>query len=405
MPEFNYRGIGRLGKQIKGSTKAPNIEAIEAELSKSGSVLLEATVSEKKESGSTNISFFRRGPKSRELIDFFITLKSLMKAGIPIRDCLITIMEEVESPVFRRIINDIVSSIENGKPFSDALEDHPKVFSDHILGMVRAGEFGGRLPETFEELIRYLEWQATLKANIKQATTYPIIILITLTGFILILFTFVIPKFVELLTSLNVPLPLPTRIVMSISEFFVATWWMLLIAGVITPFALKYALNHSSRFALAFDTAKLKVAVFGELNRILTISKFAFNFSVLCESGIPVIKNLELCQRLVGNKVVEMSLEEARNDVEGGMFLNESLRKHEVFPAKVLLMITVGETSGNLGESLKTVADYYTKEIPRKLKKVFSIMEPAIMLTLIGIVGFVALAIVLPMLGLFGVVK
>ncbi len=405
MPEYTYRGINRIGKQIKGSKIATDLDALEAELAKTGSVLLEAEGSRKRGSGSTDITFFNRAPKSREVVDFFITLRSLLKAGVPLREGLTTIMEEVESPVLQSIIKDIISSVEEGRLISDALGDHPKVFSEHVLGMVKSGEFAGKLEESFEELIRYLEWQMALKASVKQATIYPIIVLFALCAFIGILFTFVVPTFTKLLISLEVPLPLPTRIVMSISEFFVAAWWILLLVGVITPFVFRYARKHSIRFALAVDTAKLKLAVFGELNRLLIISKFAFNFSALFESGVPIIKNLELCESVVGNKVVAMALAEARTDVEGGMFLNESLRKHEnIFPSKALLLITVGETSGSLGEAFKNLADYYSEEIPRKLKKAFSILEPAVMLTLIGVVGFVALAILLPMLSLFGAV-
>ena len=405
MPDYNYRGIDRAGKRINGIITVPDITALESELAESGSVLIEAEDSKEKESGNTNISIFNRGPKDRELIDFFITLSSLLKAGITFIDALKAIKDEVETPVFRNIIGDMMSSVEEGKPFSDSLANHPKVFSNHIIGLVRAGEFGGKLQDTLEELVRYLEWQTALKANIKQATRYPVTILVALTGLILLLFTFVVPKFTELLISLHVPLPLPTRMVMSISEFFVSKWWILMLVGIITPFVFRYARRHWSGFVLFIDTVKLNIVVFGELNRILIVSKFVYNFSTLLEAGVPVLRSLELCERVVGNKVMENALEEARSDVAGGMFLNESLRKHEIFPKRTLLMITVGETSGDIGGALKNIANYYTEEIPRKIKKVFGIMEPIVMFTLIGVVGFTAAAVVLPILSLFGAVK
>ena len=137
---------------------------------------------------------------------------------------------------------------------------------------------------------------------------------------------------------------------------------------------------------------------------MLTVSKFAYNFSTLFEAGVPVIQSLELCKHLVGNKVMEKALEEAKDGIEAGMQLNESLRRHEIIPKKTLLMITVGETSGNLGGALGNVAAYYTEEVPRRIKKVFSIMEPLVMLTLIGVVGFTAAAVFLPILSMFGAV-
>ncbi|MCP5007871.1 MAG: hypothetical protein GY941_28635, partial [Planctomycetes bacterium] len=215
MPDYIYRGVNRTGERIKGIIAVPNIIALESELAKSGSVLIGAEENAEAESGDTNISLFSRGPKDRELIDFFITLNSLLKAGVMLLDGLMAVKDEVESPVFSNIVGDIASTIEEGGQLSDALAKHPKVFSDHILGVVSAGEAGGKLNDIFEELVRYLEWQTALKANIKQATIYPVTVLVALTALILILFTFVVPKFTELLTSLNIPLPFPTRMVMS----------------------------------------------------------------------------------------------------------------------------------------------------------------------------------------------
>ncbi len=405
MPDYNYRGVNRTGKRIRGIITAPDVIALESELAKSGSVLIEVEKNAEVESGDSNISFFSRGPKERELIDFFITLKSLLKAGVTLLDALRAVREEVESPVFNNIIDDMVTTIEEGGQFTDALSRHPKVFSGHILGVIKAGEIGGKLDEIFEELVRYLEWQVSLKANIKQATIYPVTVLIALTMLIFILFTFVVPKFSELLISLNIPLPFPTRMVMAISAFFVSSWWILLLVVVITVMTLRYMRRYFDWFALAFDTFKLKIMVFGELNRMLTVSKFAYNFSTLFEAGVPVIQSLDLCIRLVGNKVMENALEEAKEGIKAGMQLNESLRKHEIIPKKTLLMITVGETSGDLGGALGNVAAYYTEEVPRRIKKVFSIMEPLIMLTLISVVGFTAAAVFLPILSMFGAVE
>ncbi len=405
MPDYNYRGVNRTGKRIRGIITAPDIIALESELAKSGSVLIEADENAEAKSGDTNISFFSRGPKDRELIDFFITLNSLLKAGVTLLDGLRAVKEEVESSVFNNVVSEIVATIEDGGQFADALAKHPKVFSAHILGVVSAGEVGGKLDEIFEELVRYLEWQVSLKANIKQATIYPITVLVALSALILILFTFVVPRFSELLISLNIPLPFPTRMVMSISDFFVVAWWVLLLVGVITAVSLRYMRRYWGRFTLAFDTFKLKIMVFGELNRMLTVSKFAFNFSTLFEAGVPILQSLDLCKHLVGNKVMENALEEAKEDIKAGMQLNESLRKHEIIPKKTLLMITVGEMSGDLGGALGNVANYYTEEVPRRIKKVFSIMEPLVMLTLIGIVGFTAAAVILPILSMFGAMK
>lgn len=389
---------------MAGTMAAPDISTLEARLEETGSVLIEIIDPEDKGIGA-NFSLIKPSVKPKELVDFFLTLKGMVKAGVTLLEALKILAKEVENPYFCKAIEDVISSIEGGKLFSESLAKYPKIFSNHILGMVTAGEHSGRLAETFEDMVHFLEWQESLKSDIKQATLYPITVLIALLLFITVLFTFVVPKFIKLLTSLKVALPVPTRIVMGASDFLVSTWWIWLIVGIMTPIAIKYARARWESFAYSMDSMKLKIPVFGELNRMLTISRFAHNFSALFKSGIPILRNLELCSGLVGNKVMEKALSDAKFEIEGGMPLHESLRNHDVFSSKALMMISVGESSGDLGGALDNVAGYYNDEIPRKIKKVFGIMEPLIMLFLISIVGFTAVSIILPILSLFGNIK
>ncbi|MGR3180079.1 MAG: type II secretion system F family protein [Candidatus Anammoxibacter sp.] len=402
MPHYKYHAVDRHGVSITATLSARNISALESKLAESGSILIEVFPQEKKVAAESGFSIIKPTVKANELTDFFTTLQTLINAGVPLLEALRSIREDIENPFFSKTLDDIISSVQSGTAFCDSLVEHPRVFSEYILGMVAAGEHSGSLPETFKELVRYLEWQATLKAHIKQATIYPASIFIALTIFIGVLFTFVVPRFVKLLTDLNVALPVPTRIVMFISGFMVSTWWIMIILLVLGVVGFKYARRHSDKFAFAVDRFKLNVALFGEINRVITVSRFAQNFAVLFKSGIPIIENLKLCQKLVGNKVMEKALETAREDVSGGMQLNESLRKYELFSSKEMLMITVGETSGDLGKSLAHIASIYNEEIPKKVKGLFSIMEPLVTLTLIAVVGFVALSIVLPMVSMFG---
>lgn len=407
MPDYYYRGVDRTGNSIKGTITAGNVSMLESKLAETGSVFIELLDNEDKGKGlgKTNISIFKTGVKNRELIDLFTTLKIMTKAGITLLDSLKTIREEVGNPLLRKSLNDIIFSVEAGNLFSDSLAHYPKIFSGHIVRMIKAGESSGNLPETFEELIRYMEWQEALKKDVRQATAYPITVLSVLTVFILILFTFVVPRFIKLLTDLNAPLPFPTRMVMVISNFLTTKWWIWLPAILFMFFAFLYAKRRQNKFSLAIDKMKLNIMVFGELIRMLTISRFAYNFAAFHKSGIPIIRNLELCESLVGNKVMEVALKGARQDIIGGVMLNESLRKYEIFPAKVLMMIAVGETSGELVGAFNHIANYYNEEIPRRIKKIFGIMEPVVMLFIIGVVGFTVAAIILPIISLFGAAK
>ncbi len=402
MPNYKYRGVSRTGDPVTGKLTAKNELDLEDKLAESGAVLIEIMPAEEKGIGKKEIQIFKPTVKDRELIELFSTLQGLLKAGVPLLDSLTTVAKEIENQFFRQTLEDVTNSLEAGNLFCESIEDHPRVFSDYIVGMVTAGEQSGNLPDTFKELIRYLEWQATLKANIKQATIYPISICIALIGFITVLFTFVVPKFVKLLTGINVALPMPTRVVMLISDAFVSYWWVMLILVISAVVVYKYGLKHWEKFGYTLDKLKFNIAIFGPVIKMITISRFAQNFSVLLKSGISIIENLELCQKLVGNKVMEAALREAVVDISGGMPLNESLRKHDLFSAKEMLMITVGETAGDIGGALGNIADHYNEEIPRNVKKIFSIIEPLITLALISIVGFTALAIFLPILSMFG---
>jgi len=405
MPDYNFRAVSKTGDPYKGLIMAPTILKLEEELAKSGSVLIETYGREANGFGKTDINIFGPGVKNSELIDCFLTLKVLLKASVTIIDAFRIINQEIENDLFHGVISEIISSIEAGNFLSDTISEFPKVFSPHMVGMIRAGEQGGNLPEVLEEIVRYLEWQEELKQEVRQATLYPLMVLAGLSIFITVLFTFVVPRFIKLLTSLNVALPFPTRIVMSISELFVSSWWLLVPLAILIPMAIHFGRKRWEWLALSIDRLKLKLPLFGEINNMLAMSKFAFNFATLFKSGVSILQNLELCQELVGNKVVAKALKDSKRDVEGGMTLNDSLRRHDVFSPKALMMITVGESSGTLGPALQNVADFYNKEVPRKIKKIFGIMEPLIMLFLVSIVGFTAAAIILPIVSLFGGVR
>lgn len=238
-------------------------------------------------------------------------------------------------------------------------------------------------------------------SDIKQATIYPITVTVALFGFIMVLFTFVVPSFISALSGMRVVMPLPTRLVMMVSDFFLVTWWIWLSAMIFMPMAIKVMRKRSANFAYKLDQMKLRILVFGELNKMFTVSKFAYNFSSLFKSGVPLLENLKLCESVVGNKVMEQALKKAGRDVAGGMKLSESLKKYEGFNSNVLMMIAVGEASGDLGGALGNIASYYNEEIPRRVKKIFAIVEPVILLVLIAVVGFTALSIILPIVSMY----
>jgi type IV pilus assembly protein PilC len=238
-------------------------------------------------------------------------------------------------------------------------------------------------------------------ADVRQATMYPAIVATVVLGFVIFLFSVIIPKFAALLTSLKIQQPLLTRIVFGVGDFTQATWYLWLPLLLLAGFTLAFGRRLSPRIALAIDYAKLHVPLFGELNVMLALSRFTHNLALLYRSGLPVLQALALCQRgLIGNTYIEKAVAGVEEDVKTGSTISEAMHRRKVFTALLKRMVAMGETSGNLDAALNNVSAYYTEVVPRRIKNIFSVFEPALMLFLIFLVGCVALAIYLPILSL-----
>jgi type IV pilus assembly protein PilC len=234
----------------------------------------------------------------------------------------------------------------------------------------------------------------------RQATIYPLVVLSVITTFIGLLFTVVVPKFAMLLVEMKIPLPVVTRVVFGVSDFAKATWWMWLISITLVIVGVKLGRKHSKGFAKNFDWFLLKLPLFGELNRMISMSRFTHNLAVMYNSGLPIIDALQLCEVVVGNRVVESAVRDVKVKVKAGIGLSIAMGRHKVFPAMVLKMVSLGEGTGSLYAALENAADFYNEVIPRRMKKIFSLLEPVIMLFLVGLVGTVAMAIFLPIMSM-----
>src|SRR5438093_254724 len=238
-----------------------------------------------------------------------------------------------------------------------------------------------------------------------RASIYPMIVLSVVCAFVLLLFSFVIPKFVTLLAAANVPLPLLTQIVFGASDFAKATWWVWPLLGLVLYVSVRTACRLSKGFRLWFDELKLNLPVFGELQLMLAISRFAHNLALLYKAGIAIVTALKLCEDLVGNAVVEKAVREMQAAIESGDSISEAMGRHRIFPSLLVRMVAIGETSGNLDVGLQNVSDYYHDVVPRRIKAIFALVEPAMIVFLVMLVGTIAIAIFLPILSLMSVIK
>jgi type IV pilus assembly protein PilC len=397
---FQYRAIDAQGKPIEGEMTAPDLSQLEHQLQDMGLWLVRTL--ETKPKSAARIAKKRGKVKSRDLMEFSTHMFTLLEAGIPLTQALKSLSVETPNIHLRATLQAIFQQVEAGNTLHDAMRQHPRIFPPQITNLVHAGEESGTLTDTFKELERYLDWLDQIRGDVRQATIYPSIVIVAVFGLLVLLFTFVIPRFVPILEGLHVPLPTITIMVIAISELFVETWWLwgsfILVSPVVWVLGRKYVPG----WVHWRDRMILQLPVLGELIRMLTLSKFVQNFAVLYRAGIPVLQSLQLCQGLIGNSVVEKALQDTQRAVSEGSTINESLSHHPVFPPMVIQMISVGEATGTLPHTLMNVANYYNREIPRRIKKVFSILEPLITLGLIGIVGIVALALFMPMMSLMG---
>lgn len=407
MQNFTYIGVDRSGRSVAGRMLAADESGLEEKLQAAGLWLVEAKLEKAAAKADTSVrrfGFRRRAPR-RELINFCTLMSFQLKVGIPMVTALQVAGEDSENPRFRQILLEIRQHVEAGTQLHEALEKYPGFFAQQFVSLVKAGEESGSLPDAFMDLKKYMEWQEQIIADVRQATIYPVIVLFVVIAFVLILFTFVIPRFAGLLTIAKVALPLPTRIVFGVSDVIKATWWIWMLFLVVVPIGVTIGRRSSKRFAIGYDRVKFKLPLFGDLNHMLTIARFAHNLAVMYRSGVSIVQALKLCQGLVGSALVATVIEDMVGRIEAGEVVSEAMRRHDVFPGLLLRMVVMGEKTGNLDHALENVSDYYGIIVPRKIKKIFSIMEPMLILFLVVVVGFVALSIFLPILSLMSAIR
>jgi len=400
MPTYEYKATNDEGKTVKGLLTAESEEELEVSLDKQNLYLISAKESRKKgtaPSGGGRI--VRTRVKRAELISFTVHLATVIGAGVPILQGLDDMIDETEGSHFKGVIRRIKTQIEEGNSISVAFAQHPEVFSELYIAILKSGETTGRLDEVLKEIVKFLEWQDELMGTIKQATTYPIIVLSALMGLIGIMFTFVLPRFLTVFDSFNIPLPLPTRIVIAISNFFQNFWW-LLIAAIVAAIVGLRAANRTSQGRVVLDRIKLKMPIFGDLMRKIALSRFSHYLATLFGAGVNIMNALEVVEQVVGNAVLADVVRRARLQVGTGQSVAGALRESKEFPPLVVRMVAIGETTGGLDETLQKVSDYYDREVPQSIKRLFTALEGLVIILLGVVVLFVVLSVILPMMSL-----
>ncbi|HEY2988016.1 MAG TPA: type II secretion system F family protein [Candidatus Binatia bacterium] len=391
MPRFNYQARSRSGQKVSGVMLADNEGQLALTLREMDLYLVGA----KPEKQSRPI--FSRSPvKRRELINFTVHLAAAIGAGIPMLQSFEDLSEQTSNPKMAATIRVITEDLRGGSSLSDAMARHPAIFSDIFISMIKAGETSGNLVNVLEHLTTFLEWQDNLASEIRRATIYPATVFAAVVGLVGILIGFVFPRILPVIISLKVPLPLITRIVMVFADL-VRNGWYLILLGAVGLFFLLRMLKASDQGIMFVDAVKLRIPVVGGLVEKICLSRFAHHLGILLRTGVDISQSLTITERVVGNAVIAQAVRETKEKVIQGGFLWRSLQETGVFPPLVVRMVFVGETTGTIDNTLQRITEFYDREIPATVKRVFAVLEPLLICMLAGMVLMVALSIFVPL--------
>ena len=396
MSTFAYVGRNRQGAVKKGELTAKTRDEAVDQLRKQQVVV--TSLEEKSGMGGKFKFSLGSGLTDKDLVVFTRQFGTMINAGLPLIQCLDILSTQSENKVLRETVGDVKNSVEAGSTFSDALKRHPKVFDDLYVNMIHAGEVGGLLDTILTRLAKHIEKAMKLKGQIKSAMVYPTAIVGVAVIIISVLMVWVIPVFAQMFLEMSggkVGLPGPTQIVINVSNFFQSYWYAMGGAMVAMVVAIKrYYATVNGRVVI--DRLLLKVPIVGDLIRKASVAKFTRTMGTLITSGVPLLEGLSICAKTSGNKVIEEALMNARVSISGGKTISEPLAKCNVFPKMVTHMIAVGESTGALDAMLGKIADFYEDEVDQAVETLTSLLEPIMMVVLGTIIGFIVIAMYLP---------
>jgi len=396
MPTFKYKARDRAGKAIDGWLEAPTLQWAGEQIHRLG--YLPVSIEKIEKAPWLDLTdWFNRFKKVRleDLVVFSQQLSTLYKAGLPLLSGLVNLKEQTENKKFQRVLAEVCADIEAGNPLFASLAKHPTVFSIIYVNMIRAGETSGRLGESLDRFVTLADREIQTRQRLKEATRYPKIVIFSVVIAFIILLTVVIPRFAATFAQFNMPLPLPTRMMIGINKIF-QTYWYLVLLGVLTIsiFLKRYLRTDRGRYL--WDKIKTRIPVLGPLFLKIGLSRFSNTLGMLNRSGIPILQALDITSTTVDNVLLSQSIKSAQQKVREGNSLTDALKESGRFTPLVIQMISVGESSGTLDEMLARVTDYYDVEVDNALKKLPTYIEPVLTLFLGGVVLLLALAVFLP---------
>lgn len=402
MPIFEYTGTDRSGTAVRNTVDADSIKTAKAKVKKNGVMLLSIAEKATKKSLMATLFPTLSGSGSVNLKTLANTTRqfaSLIKANIPLVDALAALIDQTDSIKLRSVLVDVRQQVNEGSSLRNALDRHNKVFAPIFINMVESGEASGTLPLVLTRLADFMESQVRLRQKVSSAMTYPLLMATIGGGLMLMIFTLVIPKIANIFQSLNKKMPWYTQALMDFSFFLRTYWWAIIIAGFLLGFLVKrYYSTPSGR--VKKDRLFLNLPLFGEIVRMVAVSRFASTMATLLNGGVPLVTALGIVKSVVNNEVLAMAIATAKENITEGQSVSEPLKRSGEFPSMLIHMIAIGERTGELPQMLEMVAGNYEEQVNSKVEQLTSLLEP-LMIVFMGLaVGLIVMAVFVPLLQL-----
>jgi general secretion pathway protein F len=406
MPVYEYKGVTSQGKKVSGVQDGDSLKSVKSKLKKEGVIVLDIS-----EGSSTSaarrkeVSFsFGSRVKLTDLANATRQLATLLSSGLPLMEALSVLVEQEETAALKGALSSVRDAVREGASLADALKANPKAFSQLYINMVSAGEMSGTLDITLDRLADFLDEQVRFRGRIAAAMAYPAFMTVIGVGMLFFIFSFVMPRVVGMFEDMKQQLPFITLMLLAFVRFLSSFWWALLIAiGGAAYYVRKYI--HTPAGKATLDARLLRLPVFGGLIRMIAVSRFTRTLGTLLQSGVPALTALDIVKSVVGNTVLADAIQKARENVREGEPIADPLRRSGLFPPVVIQMIAVGEKSGELEKMLLKVSDSFDRTVETRITGLMALMEPIIILAMGVIIGFVVVAIMLPMLEMSSGIK
>jgi len=342
---------------------------------------------------------------NQDLVMFCFQLEQLASAGVPLLECLNDLRESSSNLFFQKVLGAVSAEVEGGKMLSEALAQHPGVFSQVFVSLIAAGEHTGQLPVVLNNLFNTIRWQDELMSQTKKLLAYPAFVAVVVLSAVVFLMTYLVPQMVSFLRNMGQELPLNTRVLIAISNAFVDYWWLLIGLPVLIIMGLIAAIRANPVARYRFDLFKLSLPVTGPILHKIIMARFARYFALMYQTGIPILDAIKICENIVGNRVVADALTRVHAQISSGDSMSESFRNAGLFPQLVVRMIKVGENTGALDKSLLNISYFYDRDVNDSMQKMLKMIEPALTVILGGILAFIMFSVLGPVYDSFSKLK